>query len=763
MTTITTLLFALSCCTTPPIVQWGGPHCDSEQTHLELITDTASLTEAWNRTHGGSSAGQPFVDFQQCRLVLTLRGRATGVQRVRATDIEVADQELRLTIDAGSGAIDEGQASEETTAWGLFVVPLQPESVRVGYEERPENGGEAEWMTITVLGPNATHSGSGRPQANRADDRRGPRVDFEPDLSLLQPRRSTDRDQDIKGSPHAALYHRDNKQLLFIGAAHSRDIEKSPTHRMVRAAMEGFHPQVVIVEGLNTSEGTQPERFLTSVRRRIKTGQLGESPYAAILGDDLGAIVIGGEPDPRATTDIVREAGFSDDDLIGFLVARNLTTPARPGPGASNEDNRIRRALSTLKQRFDVDSSMDTDGFKAWYLDRVGEAFDPRRVKREVSPQLVDDPSILRQIAILAMKAREYNLVELEARMLEEHDRVMVVYGSGHLRWERPLLKKMLGDPVLVTNDLTAEMFDPMNEHLEKLRQPWTRELQTAPDIFISHGYDPKWPDAMKAGIDVARDYLGNYGPLQVYIIGQEDDELSDPAHVEEIAQAYCLIHNAGSERPIEDCLAEDGRVIAQKAVDGDTEAYLTMAMDSDPPRAEIVLINPHGFGGDDMPTRSIHEYTHVYQKAFAFTPTWMMEGGAELLACHLGEKHGWGERDQTMEWYARHLEEAEDLRYTIRDMEEIETAGPLIARWHRELAYDAGAWAVAYLIDHTPSRSIRTYFRGYFPLVDRMGWEKALCEITDFTSVDAFYEGFEVFMNQPIEERLDLLDRLKA
>jgi hypothetical protein len=618
-------------------------------------------------------------------------------------------------------------------------------------------------MTITVLGPNATHSGSGRPRSNRDDDRRGPQVDFEPDLSLLQPRRSTDRDQDIDGSPHAALYHRDNKYLLFIGAAHSRDIEKSPTHRLVRTAMEGFRPQAVIVEGLSTSEGTQPERFLSTVRRRIETGQLGESPYAAILGDDLGAVVIGGEPDPQATTDIVREAGFSDDDLIGFLVARNLTTPARSGPGADDQDKRIARALSTLKKRFNVNSSMDAEAFKAWYLDRTGTTFDPRRIKREVSPQLVDDPSILRQIAILAMKAREYNLVELEARMLEEHDRVMVVYGSGHLRWERPLLKKMLGDPVLVTNDLTVEMFDRMNEHVEKNRRAWTRELQADPDYFISHGYAPRWSDAMKKGIDVARDYLGNYGPLQVYIIGQEDDELSDPAHQEEIARVYCEIHNAGSDRPMAECLADDGGVIAQKAVDGASEAYLTMAMDSDPPRAEIVFINAHTFGGDDMPTRSIHEYTHVYQKAFAFTPTWMMEGGAELLACHLGEQHGWGQRNQTMEWYARHLEEAEDLRYTIRDMEEIETAGPLIAEWHRELAYDAGAWAVAYLIDHTPSRSIRTYFRGYFPLVDRMGWKKALCETTDFATVDAFYEGFEVFMQQPLEERLELLDRLKA
>ena len=186
------------------------------------------------------------------------------------------------------------------------------------------------------------------------------------------------------------------------------------------------------------------------------------------------------------------------------------------------------------------------------------------------------------------------------------------------------------------------------------------------------------------------------------------------------------------------------------------------MAMESDPPRAEIVLINPHDFGADEMATRSIHEYTHVYQKAFDFTPTWMMEGGAELLACHLGEQHGWGDRDQTMRWYAESLENAGELRYSLRDMEEIETAGPLIIKLHRELAYDAGAWAVAYLISHTPTRSISGYFRDYFPRVDRVGWEQALCGSTDFETIDAFYKGYASFMDQPIDTRMALLGTLR-
>ncbi|MBG80422.1 MAG: hypothetical protein CMJ39_06920 [Phycisphaerae bacterium] len=755
MNILTILLSAVLSFDPAPIIQWGGAHSGADQTHVQLITDAQGLEEAWKRVHSGSIEGQPQVNFDQCRLVLTLRGTAMNIQRVVATAVETTDDEIILTLDPIS---TDGGQNEETTAWGLYVIPASPEIVRVGYYDSVEE--DREWQTITVLGPDARSSMfDGRHSGSHQDADRPPR--FVPDLNLLQPRRASDRDEDVKGSPHAMLFRHGNKQLLFIGAVHQRDIENAPTHRMVRKAIEGFRPQVVIVEGLNTSEGTQPERFMNNARRRLKSGQMGESPYAAVLGDEIGALIIGGEPDPQATTDMVREAGYSDDDLMGFLVARNVTSMVRNDRNAENYDRRITRAIENLKRRFAVDSDMDVDDFKAWYQDRIGKPFTPRWVRREVSPQLVDEPSILRSISILSMKAREYNLVELEARMLEEHDRVMVVYGSGHLRWERALLEDMLGEPVLVTTDLSIDMFDNMDEHLERIRAPWTSKLDAPPNYFISHGYDPRWSDDVKAGIEVTRDYLGNYGPLQIYILGQEEDELEDPEHQDEIARVYCDIHNAGSDRPMEDCLSGEGRELAQKALDGATEAYMTMAMDSDPPCAELVFINAHKFGGDDMPTRGIHEYTHVYQKAFDFTPTWMMEGGAELLACHLGEKHGWGERDQTMEWYARHLEEIGEIRYTIRDMEEIETAGPAIAAYHRQLGYDAGAWAVAYLISRTPSRSIGTYFREYFPMVDRLGWKEALCESTDVSNIDEFYEGYEIFMDKPLRERLDVLRSL--
>jgi hypothetical protein len=465
----------------PPTIQWGGEDSGVTQTRIQLVTDAKMLEAAWRLTHGGSADGLPLVNFDRCRLVLACRGREMNVPRVTATGIDRTDMEVVLTLNAGATEREEAERSEETTAWGLFVIPRTPERVRVRINVAEDRRGEPRWETIAVLMP----------------------------------------------------------------------------------------------------------------------GDEGRSR----------------------------------------------------GPGGN---------------------------------------------------------------------------VGLE---------------PGH----------------------SPEMRQEFEAHLARLRRPWTTKLAEPPRYFVSHDYDKRWSAAIKSGIDVARDYLGNYGPVQVYIVGQEDDELSDSVHRDDIAESFCRIHNAGSDRPFEDCLSSDGQEMAQKAVDGVTEAFMTMAMDADPPTAELVFINAHTMGGEEMmPTRSIHEYTHVYQKSFKFTPTWMMEGGAELLAAHLGEKHGWGNRDQTMEWYARHLDEAEDLEFTIRDMEEIETAVPDVAKWHRELAYDAGAWAVAFAISESPTRSIRGYFRTFYPLVDELGWQEALCQYTGMNDVDAFYAGFQKLIERPLEDRRSMLRTLK-
>ena len=62
-----------------------------------------------------------------------------------------------------------------------------------------------------------------------------------------------------------------------------------------------------------------------------------------------------------------------------------------------------------------------------------------------------------------------------------------------------------------------------------------------APEYFGNNNYDQKWKSVLKTGIDTTREYLGNYGPTNVYIIGQEKDELAEASVAEKIIKDYTL------------------------------------------------------------------------------------------------------------------------------------------------------------------------------------------------------------------------------
>ena len=98
----------------------------------------------------------------------------------------------------------------------------------------------------------------------------------------------------------------------------------------------------------------------------------------------------------------------------------------------------------------------------------------------------------------------------------------------------------------------------------------------------------------------------------------------------------------------------------------------------------------------------------------------------------------------------------------SIAEMEEIETAPKRIAKYHRELAYDAGAWAIAFMIHESKTQRVSSLRDEFYPSVTTLGWEDALCEYTGRGSKEEFYEAFTSFMELSLGEQLRLLEELQ-
>jgi hypothetical protein len=291
--------------------------------------------------------------------------------------------------------------------------------------------------------------------------------------------------------------------------------------------------------------------------------------------------------------------------------------------------------------------------------------------------------------------------------------------------------------------------------------------MEEGPQYHMLEGYDPIWMEQVREGVESSRSYWGSYGPTHVWILGREDGDSVRAEARDAFVEEYCACRTASGDRTLSECRPYAKERFFDVLERGEAEAYLSYVRETDPPMAELVFINVHNwfFEEDPIPDpvlRGIHEYTHVFQSSFPVTPTWMMEGGAVFAEAWLPYQSGRRGLEQVMERCMESAHRALRKGRSIAEMEEIETAPKRIAKYHRELAYDAGAWAIAFMIHESKTQSVSALRDEFYPSVTTLGWETALSEYTGRESEEEFYDAFAAFMASPRAEQLELLRQLK-
>ena len=103
----------------------------------------------------------------------------------------------------------------------------------------------------------------------------------------------------------------------------------------------------------------------------------------------------------------------------------------------------------------------------------------------------------------------------------------------------------------------------------------------------------------------------------------------------------------------------------------------------------------------------------------------------------------------------------AEGSGFSLVHMEDIESAPEGARKFYRELAYDAGAWAIVFMIHSSEKRSVSALRDEFYPAVDLLGWRAALCQFTNMASVQDFYQAFGEFMTWGLQDQMVLLEGL--
>ena len=296
-----------------------------------------------------------------------------------------------------------------------------------------------------------------------------------------------------------------------------------------------------------------------------------------------------------------------------------------------------------------------------------------------------------------------------------------------------------------VAVDEEVEVIDPNDNWGEiTIKSP---NYYTTSDVSINH------LDLVKEYYSLAASNWGNYGPLEWWIIGTSEsaasalditycnrrDELEGNAN-------NCLNRSHGFKE-----YAKNGNAgLNTRRNTGDKWSGFIITMASKNP-------NP---SEEDYKQVLLHEYFHVYQHAHVFSKIrserdsrnqinpWWMEGGAEYMSQLLySQQPGVGSEylKERMTWKM-------DSKFRLTSDEKINTI-PYGDRG--SIAYDLGAWFIAYLIDKT---TLETYKTDFFKDLNDLGFEGSFTKHFGNSSTVLLADFHDNFLNQPLSDQLKII-----
>jgi hypothetical protein len=269
------------------------------------------------------------------------------------------------------------------------------------------------------------------------------------DLSLLRAVTEEAYAEEPLEAPYVARFELGPKRLTFVATNHETGPETASA-RTVARAFEDDEPRMLVVESFDARPATG-KKYRAHVLTLAEKGcaDCEESEYAACLAYRRGIPVLGGEPTDRQILKELLRQKYSVEDFLGFYTARQIPIWRRLGQLEQFTLERLTdHFLEYVRKESGVETPFEYPDFLRW--------FGAHEVQRRSAADLtVDDTApyggpetnYFQRIAFAADRRRETAIVGHIESALDRRDRVIVVYGSGHLVKQRKIWEKMFGAP----------------------------------------------------------------------------------------------------------------------------------------------------------------------------------------------------------------------------------------------------------------------------------------------------------------------------
>lgn len=296
------------------------------------------------------------------------------------------------------------------------------------------------------------------------------------DLNMVRPYAFDMEKENPAPYPFLVEFRKDEEHLWYIAAEHvsTKDYanpQEHPTNKLINAVFEKHHPEVVIVEGINTGDVLSPPSMLKKADECIGSNyakDCAESFFAINAARKHGAEYLSGEPNDSEIKKRVLESGIPEVDLLGFYIVRQIPQIKRTAKRDSiGIDAEISRVIPGFRSRLNYERSLSFNDFKSWYKVHVTKP----KIYYDVgtddcAPHAGADATFLQRISSQVGAARDRMVVERIEKMLNQFNRVLVVYGGSHYSTQLPALSKMMGTPTYFkVNKVTGQVTELVGPH----------------------------------------------------------------------------------------------------------------------------------------------------------------------------------------------------------------------------------------------------------------------------------------------------------
>ena len=256
--------------------------------------------------------------------------------------------------------------------------------------------------------------------------------------------------------PYVARFTKGDKQLLYVLSKHVSEVEypkvvEDPTIVTIDQIFKSFKPQVVIVEGIPTGAKMSPRSMAkhAEICKSREFRRCGESFYAidqAIMSD---AEFVGGEPTEREIIEFVAKSGYSPKDLLAFYVVRQIPQMKRRSDfDPESFPAKCEKFMGRYRKRLGIKGVFGYPQFKEWYSKHMPEPKSFLDIENnDPAPHGGTSATYIQKISHQVGIARDRVILKRIESMLNQFDRVLIVYGGSHYLLQEGALKQALGKP----------------------------------------------------------------------------------------------------------------------------------------------------------------------------------------------------------------------------------------------------------------------------------------------------------------------------